>query len=136
MRFLCIILPMCKSIKRLFLRLLVVILALNTFQFSFAADLDGGSPENSCHEIQLHTVIATEDVITDPCNSEHKVHCFSLLGCTSSLNSSSILPGISYLEPARASIKLGHKKNDSALVTNYPKLLERPPIVQVFLLPG
>jgi hypothetical protein len=101
-----------------------------------AADLDGDGFENSCHKTQLHAVIATELDTTDPCNSEHKAHCFSLLGCTTSLYGNSILPGISYLEPARASIKLGHKKNDSALVTNYPKLLERPPIVQVFLLPG
>lgn len=113
----------------MFLRLLVVILALNTFQFSFAADLDGDSPGNSCHNIQPYAVIATELDAADPCNSEHKVHCFSLLGCTSSFNGSSILQGNSYLDPTRVSIKLGYKKNESALVTNYPKLLERPPIV-------
>ena len=129
MRILCIILAMRKRIKPLFLRLLVVILAFNTLQISYAAELGRDSTEKSCQNFQLHTFVATEFDTDDPCNSEHKVHCFSLLGCTSSLNGNSMLSGISYQEPARVTIKLGHKKNDSALVTIYPKLLERPPIV-------
>ncbi len=129
MRFLGIILFMCKAIKRWFLRLLVVILAFNTYQVSYATDLDRDNPENRCQNFQLHAFVATELDNIDLCNSEHKVHCFSLLGYTSSLNGGSMLSRISYQEPARVIIKLGHKKNDSALVTIYPKLLKRPPKV-------
>jgi hypothetical protein len=129
MRILCILLSMCKATKQWFLRLLVIILAFNTFQAGYAVDLDKDSPENSCQHFQLHASVANELDNNNLCNSEHKVHCFNHLGCTSSLNGNSMLSGTSYLEPARVTIKLGYKKNDSALVTIYPKLLERPPIV-------
>ena len=128
MRILCILLSMCKATKQWFLRLLVIMLAFNTFQAGYAVDLDKDSPENSCQNFQLHASVANELDNNDPCNSDHKVHCFNLLGCTSSLNGNSMLSGTSYLDPVRVITKLGYIKKDSALITNYPKLLKRPPI--------
>ena len=128
MRFLCIILCMCKATKQWFLRLLVIILAVNTFQVGYAVDFDKDSPENSCQNFQLHASVANELNDNDHCNSVHKVHCFNHLGCTSSVNGNSMLSGNSYLDLVRVIIKLGYIKKDSPLVTNYPKLLNRPPI--------
>jgi hypothetical protein len=128
MRILCILLSMCKATRQCFLRLLVIILAFNTFQAGYAVDLDKDSPENSCQSFQLHASVANELDNSDHCNSDHKVHCFSFQGCTSSVNGNSMLSGDSYLDLVRVSIKLGYIKKDSALITNYPKLLKRPPI--------
>ena len=128
MRFLCIILVMCKSIKRLLLRLLVVSLALNAFQVGFAVEPDRDNSERSEQNFQQPAVAAIELDNTDACKSEHKAHCFSLQGCTSSVNGNSMLSGNSYLDLVRVIIKLGYIKKDSALITNYPKLLKRPPI--------
>jgi hypothetical protein len=119
---------MCKAIKRLLLRLLVVILALNAFQIGFAAEPDRDNSEKSGQNFQQPAVAAIELDNTDPCKSEHKVHCFNLQGCTSSVNGNSMLSGNSYLDLVRVIIKLGYIKKDSALITNYPKLLKRPPI--------
>jgi hypothetical protein len=119
---------MCKATKQWFLRLLVIILAFNTFQAGNAVDLDKDSPENSCQNFQLHASVANELDDNDHCNSDHKVHCFNHLGCTSSANGNSMVSGNSYLDPVRVIIKLGHIKKDSALITNYLELLQRPPI--------
>jgi hypothetical protein len=107
MRILCILLSMCKATKQWFLRLLVIMLAFNTFQAGYAVDLDKDSPDNSCQNFQLHASVANELDNNDRCNSDHKVHCFNPLGCTSSLNGNSMLSGTSYLDPARFTIKLG-----------------------------
>jgi hypothetical protein len=127
MQFLCIILSMCKAAKHWGLWSIAVILTFNTFQVSYAVDFERDSSETNCQHFQLQAFVATELDIDNPCDSEHKAHCFSFLGCTSSFNFNSMLSGVSYLEPTRASIKLGFKKNDSPLITISPNLLDRPP---------
>ena len=121
---------------RLFSRLLVLILTISSFQSGYAINLDQNSLESHCQTLQLNpdTITAFENEL--PCNTEHKTHCFNFLGCTSSLNGSSILSRNSYQEPARVIIKIGYEKIDPTLFTIYSKLFKRPPIAYSSWLPG
>ena len=119
---------MFKTRKRLFFRLLVLILTISSFQSGYAINLDQNSLESHCQTLQLNpdTITVFENEL--PCNTEHKTHCFNFLGCTSSLNGSSILSRNSYQEPARVTIKISYEEIDPTLFTIYSKLFKRPPI--------
>lgn len=105
-----------------------MVLTISSFQAGYAIDFDKNSLESNCRTLQLHldTITALEG--EHSCNTEYNTHCFNLLGCTSSLNGSSMLSRNSYPEPARIIIKLGYEKIDSALFTIYSKLFKPPPI--------
>ena len=127
---------MFKTRKRLFFRLLVLILTISSFQSGCAINLDQNSLESHCQTLQLNpdTNVAFENEL--PCNTAHKTHCFNFLGCTSSLNGSSILSRNSYQEPARVTIKISYEEIDPTLFTIYSKLFKRPPIAYTSWLPG
>ena len=119
---------MFKISKRLFFRLLVLILAISPFLSGHAINLDQNSLENHCQTLQLNTDTITAFEGELPCNTEHKTHCFDFLGCTSSLSGGSILSRNSYQEPARVIIKISYEKIDPTQFTIYSKLFKRPPI--------
>lgn len=119
---------MFKTCKNFFSRLLVLVLTISSFQAGYAIEFDKNSLESNCQTLQLHLDTITEFEGELSCNKKHNTHCFNFLGCTSSLNGSSMLSRNSYPEPARIIIKLGYEKIDSALFTIYSKLVKPPPI--------
>ncbi len=114
--------------KQFFSWLLVLSLAMSPLQSVLGIDFDQISHERDCQTSQINPTTPGEIGSEDPCQLEHNNHCFNFLGCTTSVNSSSIQSKYLLQDPARNIIKLNFESNSPSLFSIYPELLNPPPI--------